>query len=229
MYKNREMARDELLQELARIEGVYIPALFQVEYKDDGTIRKMFPIAKGVPAKVRRRIVQDLDQAYYPDKPIVPYMDIVHDRAVLDVMRGCQRSCRFCHAGLVYRPVRERSVDTLKKQAAAQLASTGYEEISLASLSTLDYSGVNPLVKELVKEYGPQGTGVSLPSLRVDAFSIDLVNEVQKVRKTTLTLAPEAGTQRLRDIINKNVSDEQLFSAVEAALNQVGILLNFTL
>ncbi len=217
VYKNREMARDELLQELARIEGVYIPALFQVEYKDDGTIRKMFPIAKGVPAKVRRRIVQDLDQAYYPDKPIVPYMDIVHDRAVLEVMRGCQRSCRFCHAGMVYRPVRERSVDTLKKQAAAQLASTGYEEISLASLSTLDYSGVNPLVKELVKEYGPQGTGVSLPSLRVDAFSIDLVNEVQKVRKTTLTLAPEAGTQRLRDIINKNVSDEQLFSAVEAA------------
>jgi radical SAM family uncharacterized protein len=217
VYKNREMERNELLLKLAQIEGVYIPALYQVEYKDDGTIKSMSPLVKEVPAKVRRRVIEDLDQAYYPDKPIVPYMDIVHDRAVLEVMRGCQRSCRFCHAGMVYRPVRERSVDTLKKQAAAQLASTGYEEISLASLSTLDYSGVSPLVKDLVKEYGPQGTGVSLPSLRVDAFSIDLANEVQKVRKTTLTLAPEAGTQRLRDVINKNVSDAQLFSAVEAA------------
>jgi len=217
VYKNREMDRNELLLKLAQIEGAYVPALYQVEYKDDGTIRKMYPVVKEAPAKVRRRVIEDLDQAYYPDKPIVPYMDIVHDRAVLEVMRGCQRSCRFCHAGMVYRPVRERSVDTLKKQAAAQLASTGYEEISLASLSTLDYSGVSPLVKDLVKEYGPQGTGVSLPSLRVDAFSIDLANEVQKVRKTTLTLAPEAGTQRLRDVINKNVSDEQLFNAVEAA------------
>jgi radical SAM family uncharacterized protein len=144
-------------------------------------------------------------------------MNIVHDRAVLEVMRGCQRSCRFCHAGMVYRPVRERSVDTLKKQAAAQMASTGYEEISLASLSTLDYSGIDSLVKDLVNEYGSQGTGVSLPSLRVDAFSIDLANEVQKVRKTTLTLAPEAGTQRLRDVINKNVTEEQLYKAVEAA------------
>lgn len=217
VYKNREMDRNELLLKLAQIEGVYIPALYQVEYKDDGTIRKMSPLVKEAPAKVWRRVIEDLDQAYYPDKPIVPYMDIVHDRAVLEVMRGCQRSCRFCHAGMVYRPVRERSVGTLKKQAAAQLASTGYEEISLASLSTLDYSGVSSLVKDLIKEYGPQGTGISLPSLRVDAFSIDLANEVQKVRKTTLTLAPEAGTQRLRDVINKNVSDEQLFSAVEAA------------
>ncbi len=215
--KNRDMVRDELLKQLARIEGVYIPALYRVEYKDDGTIKRMAPLVKEAPAQVRRRVIEDLDKAYYPDKPVLPYMDIVHDRAVLEVMRGCQRSCRFCHAGMVYRPVRERSVATLKKQAAAQLASTGYEEISLASLSTLDYSGVSPLVKDLVKEYGPRGTGVSLPSLRVDAFSIDLANEVQKVRKTTLTLAPEAGTQRMRDVINKNVTDEQLFNAVEAA------------
>lgn len=216
-YKNRDLPRDELLKELARIEGVYVPALYQVEYKDDGTIKRMTPVAGEAPAKVRRRVIKDLDTAYYPDKPVLPYLDIIHNRAVLEVMRGCQRSCRFCHAGMVYRPVRERSVDTLKKQAAAQLASTGYEEISLASLSTLDYSGISPLVKDLVREYGPQGTGVSLPSLRVDAFSIDLANEVQKVRKTTLTLAPEAGTQRMRDVINKNVTDEQLFDAVEAA------------
>jgi radical SAM family uncharacterized protein len=217
VYKNREMARDKLLELLAGIEGVYVPSLYHVEYKENGTLKSMAPMVNGVPAKVQRRIVKDLDQAYYPDKPILPYMNIVHDRAVLEVMRGCQRSCRFCHAGMVYRPVRERSVDTLKKQAAAQLGSTGYEEISLASLSTLDYSGVSPLVKDLVKEYGPCGTGVALPSLRVDAFSIELANEVQKVRKTTLTLAPEAGTQRLRDVINKNISEEQLFAAVAAA------------
>ncbi|MGE5390508.1 MAG: radical SAM protein, partial [Deltaproteobacteria bacterium] len=152
-----------------------------------------------------------------PDTPIVPYMTIVHDRAVLEVMRGCQRGCRFCQAGMVYRPLRERSLPTLEKQAEGQLCSTGYEEISLASLSTLDYSGVDSLVRGLVKEYGGRGIGVSLPSLRVDAFSIDLANEVQKVRKTTLTLAPEAGSQRMRDIINKNVTEEQLLEAAEAA------------
>lgn len=179
----------------------------------------MTPVSSAYPARVRKRLVSDLDTAYYPDKPIVPYMEIVHDRAVLEVMRGCQRACRFCHAGTVYRPVRERSVAVLKRQADTQLKNTGYDEISLASLSTLDYSGVSDLVKHLVKIYGDRGIGVSLPSLRVDAFSIDLANEVQKVRKTTLTLAPEAGTQRLRDVINKNVTEEDLFQAAEAAFS----------
>ncbi len=216
MHKNRELPKTEKLMKLAAIEGVYVPALYSVEYNDDKTLKAMTPQA-GAPFTVRKRVVRDLDEAYYPDKPIVPYMEIIHDRAALEVMRGCQRGCRFCHAGIVYRPVRERSRARLEEQARRQLRSTGYEEVSLASLSTLDYSGLDPLVKDLVKEYGDKGIGVSLPSLRVDAFSIELANEVQKVRKTTLTLAPEAGTQRLRDVINKNVTDEQLFNAVEAA------------
>lgn len=214
---SRNLPRREKLLRLARIEGVYVPALYSVSYHRDGTLAAMHPGHDGVPQRVRKRIVRDLDQAFYPERPILPYMTVVHDRAVLEVMRGCQRGCRFCHAGMIYRPVREKSVETLKRQARSQLDHTGYEEVSLASLSTLDYSGVGSLVKHLVEEHGTRGVGVALPSLRVDAFSIDLANEVQKVRKTTLTLAPEAGTQRLRDVINKNVSEEQLFSAVEAA------------
>ncbi|WP_061214443.1 TIGR03960 family B12-binding radical SAM protein [Syntrophomonas wolfei] len=214
---SRGLERLEKLKRLAAIEGVYAPALYSVEYREDGTLKSFAPMFPGVPARVRKRVVKDLDQAYYPDKPLVPYMEITHDRAVLEVMRGCQRGCRFCHAGIVYRPVRERSLEILENQARRQLQNTGYEEISLASLSSLDYSGIDPLLKALVGNYGEKGIGVSLPSLRVDAFSIDLANEVQKVRKTTLTLAPEAGTQRLRDIINKNVSEEQLLEAVEAA------------
>lgn len=219
LYNNRALARKDRLTRAAAIEGVYVPSGYQVEYKADGSLAGMTPVSSAYPARVRKRLVSDLDTAYYPDKPIVPYMEIVHDRAVLEVMRGCQRACRFCHAGTVYRPVRERSVAVLKRQADTQLKNTGYDEISLASLSTLDYSGVSDLVKHLVKIYGDRGIGVSLPSLRVDAFSIDLANEVQKVRKTTLTLAPEAGTQRLRDVINKNVTEEDLFQAAEAAFS----------
>jgi len=217
LEQNRGLDRKSRLLKAAAIEGVYVPALYSVEYNADKTLFKMNPADPSVSARVRKRVVKDLDSAYYPMKPIVPYMEIVHDRVVLEVMRGCQRACRFCHAGVVYRPVREKSINVLKNQAECQLQSTGYDEISLASLSTLDYSGVDRLVKDLVKTYGDKGVGVALPSLRVDAFSIELANEVQKVRKTTLTLAPEAGTQRLRDVINKNISEEDLFKAVEAA------------
>jgi radical SAM family uncharacterized protein len=216
-WENRHLPKGELLLKLAELEGVYLPSLYRVDYQEDGRLKQMTPKLNSLPLTVRKRVVRDLDQAYFPERPVLPYMNIVHDRAVLEVMRGCQRGCRFCHAGRVYRPVRERSLETLQRQADQQLANTGYEEISLTSLSTLDYSGVDPLVKELVQAYQHQGTGVSLPSLRVDAFSIELANEVQKVRKTTLTLAPEAGTQRLRDAINKNVSEEQLLQAVKAA------------
>lgn len=216
-WENRHLSKREQLLKLAAMEGVYVPSLYQVDYNEEGTVKQMTPVHESIPERVKKRIVVDLDRAYFPERPILPYMTIVHDRAVLEVMRGCQRGCRFCHAGMVYRPVRERSIETLKKQAEEQLASTGYEEISLASLSTLDYSGIDKLVRGLVQTYQHQGTGVSLPSLRVDAFSIELANEVQKVRKTTLTLAPEAGTQRLRDAINKNVSEEQLLEAVKAA------------
>ncbi|MGR6835376.1 TIGR03960 family B12-binding radical SAM protein [Syntrophomonas erecta] len=214
---NRDKPREERLRLIANIPGIYVPALYSANYDDKGLIKSMLPDVPEIPVSVRKRVLKDLDQAYFPSRPIVPYMQVVHDRAVLEVMRGCQRGCRFCHAGIVYRPVREKSIATLKKQADAQLKNTGYEEISLASLSTLDYSGVNTLVRDLVADYGEKGIGVALPSLRVDAFSIDLANEVQKVRKTTLTLAPEAGTQRLRDVINKNINSEQLFKAVEAA------------
>lgn len=217
VYEYKGLERTELLKKLAKISGIYVPAFYQVDYNADGTIKAMVPTVKEAPQKVRKRVVADLDEAYFPEKPIVPFLQAVHDRAVLEVMRGCQRGCRFCHAGIVYRPVREKSIATLKEQARKQLENTGYEEISLTSLSTLDYSGIDRLVKELVAEYGDKGIGVSLPSLRVDAFSIDLANEVQKVRKTTLTLAPEAGSQRLRDVINKNVSEKQLMEAVEAA------------
>ena len=217
LEQNRGLDRPARLLKAAAIEGVYIPSLYTVEYKPDQTLQAMQPTGAGVPIRIRKRLVRDLDVSYYPSRPIVPYMEIVHDRAVLEVMRGCQRGCRFCHAGTVYRPVRERSVAVLEQQAESQLQNTGYDEISLASLSTLDYSGINRLVKDLVETYGKRGVGVSLPSLRVDAFSIELANEVQKVRKTTLTLAPEAGTQRLRDVINKNVSEEDLYKAVEAA------------
>jgi radical SAM family uncharacterized protein len=226
---NRDLEREELLKELAGIEGVYVPSLYIVSYHDDGTIKARETKIEGIPNMVRKRLVKDLDTAYYPQYPIVPYLNIVHDRAVLEVMRGCQRACRFCHAGMVYRPVRERSVQVLAQQAEQQLKNTGYDEISLASLSTLDYSGVDTLVKQLVAEYGEKGVGVSLPSLRVDAFSINLANEVQKVRKTTLTLAPEAGTQRLRDVINKNVTEEDLLQAVEAVFKSgwLGLKLYF--
>ncbi|HEX3012224.1 MAG TPA: TIGR03960 family B12-binding radical SAM protein [Syntrophomonadaceae bacterium] len=229
IYATRGLERSERLTEFAKIEGAYVPSLYTVNYNPDNTIKSMNPRYPHVPEKVSKRLVKDLDHAYYPEKPILPYMEIVHDRAVLEVMRGCQRACRFCHAGTVYRPVRERHVDTLRKQAQAQIASTGYDEISLASLSTLDYSAINCLAHDLVDEFSDKGIGISLPSLRVDAFSIDLANEVQKVRKTTLTLAPEAGTQRLRDVINKNISEEDLTRAVEAAFKSgwLGVKLYF--
>jgi radical SAM family uncharacterized protein len=228
-WENRHLPKGELLLKLAELEGVYLPSLYRVDYQEDGRLKQMTPKLNSLPLTVRKRVVRDLDQAYFPERPVLPYMNIVHDRAVLEVMRGCQRGCRFCHAGMVYRPVRERSLETLQRQADQQLANTGYEEISLTSLSTLDYSGVDPLVKELVQAYQHQGTGVSLPSLRVDAFSIELANEVQKVRKTTLTLAPEAGTQRLRDAINKNVSEEQLLQAVKAAFQSGWLIFSSTI
>jgi len=217
LERNRNLDRRSRLLKAASLEGVYVPALYGVEYADNETVRAMLPLDPAAPLRVCKRLVKDLDEVYYPEKPLVPYMEIVHDRAILEVMRGCQRGCRFCHAGMVYRPVRERSVVKLERQARQQIENSGYDEISLASLSTLDYSGIMRLVKDLVNTYSQRGIGVSLPSLRVDAFSIELANEVQKVRKTTLTLAPEAGTQRLRDVINKNVSETDLMQAVEAA------------
>lgn len=213
----RSEGKASLLKRLAQIPGVYVPALYQVNYNTDGTVQTIKPLIKDAPEKVQRRVLADLDAAYFPTAQLVPYLDIVHDRGILEVMRGCQRSCRFCQAGMVYRPVREKSLATLLEQGQKIIEQTGHDELSLASLSTADYTGVGELIPALVDRMGNQGVGVSLPSLRVDAFSVAMANEVQKVRKTTLTFAPEAGSQRLRDVINKNVREEDLLVATEAA------------
>ncbi|PKM83001.1 MAG: B12-binding domain-containing radical SAM protein [Firmicutes bacterium HGW-Firmicutes-14] len=206
-----------LLKELAGIPGVYVPGFYDFGYHSDGTIKEVVPNVSFTPAKITKRIVQDLDRTDFPTKPIVPYMEIVHDRIMLEVLRGCSRGCRFCQAGMIYRPVREKHPETILQQAGEQVRNTGYDEISLTSLSTSDYSCVRGIIESLMDRYGGQGIGVSLPSLRADSFSVDLAKQVQRVRKTTLTFAPEAGTQRLRDVINKGVTENDLLGAVEGA------------
>lgn len=209
--------REDLLRSLAGVQGVYVPSLYDVDYHPNGAVRKVTPSQPGVPGFVRRRVVADLDSLDYPTDPIVPYMEVVHDRVMVEVFRGCTRGCRFCHAGIVYRPVRERSPEKVLELADKLIRSTGHNEISLVSLSTADYSGVGETLPELVRRHAEKGVGLSLPSLRVDAFSVGLAEEVQKVRKTGLTFAPEAGTQRLRNVINKGVTEEDLREACRAA------------
>jgi len=211
--------RQDLLLRLARIDGIYVPALYSVEYNNQGLINKVTSAGDGVPDQVQKRVVKDANASFYPTRMVVPAIEAVHDRAMLEVQRGCTRGCRFCQAGIIYRPVREKEPETLLRQAGELLGSTGWGEISLTSLSTSDYSQVTPLVKELCKSHGSSGVNVSLPSLRVDAFSVDLAKEVQKVRRSSLTFAPEAGTQRLRDVINKGVTEDDLMTAVEAAFS----------
>ncbi|MCL6478514.1 MAG: TIGR03960 family B12-binding radical SAM protein [Peptococcaceae bacterium] len=218
VYKeNRGRDREFLLRKLAGIEGVYVPGFYRVRYSPDGAVLSVSPSVEGVPAKVTKRVITGYDRADFPVKPIVPNMAVVHDRIMLEVMRGCSRGCRFCQAGAIYRPVREKSPETLIGQAGQLVRNTGYDEISLTSLSSADYSEINRLVKGLLDKMDGLGVGVSLPSLRVDAFSVDLAKEVQRVRRSSLTFAPEAGTQRLRDVINKGVTGEDLLDAVSAA------------
>ena len=208
--------RKEFLREAAQIEGVYVPSLYQVAYHDDGTIESVTPI-EGAPATVRKRVILDLDKVYYPESFVVPFLDIVHDRAVAEVFRGCIRGCRFCQAGFIYRPVIEKSVETVSRQCRALCASTGYDEVSLSSLSTSDYSKINELLDELLSWAKDDMVSVSLPSLRVDGFSTELTDKIKTVRKSGLTFAPEAGTQRLRDVINKNVREEELMKSMDVA------------
>ncbi len=217
LIQNRERDRDERIAALAAVPGVYVPRFYDVSYRDDGGIDRITPNRPGVPDRVVKRIVFDLDQAPFPTRPIVPYLNTVHDRAMLEVFRGCTRGCRFCQAGAVYRPVRERNVSTLMDQAAELLRNTGHEEISLTSLSTTDYSRIQPLVEGLVNRYAEDKVNVALPSLRVDAFAVDLAKAVQKVRRSSLTFAPEAGSQRLRNVINKRVTEEDIMATAEAA------------
>lgn len=215
-HKKKSSTREEFLAAVAQIEGVYVPQAYQVSYKTDGRIAEILA-EPGFPKVVEKAIVKDLETAFFPEQPIVPYMEIVHDRIMLEVMRGCSRGCRFCQAGMIYRPVRERSAEVLLRQTEALIRSTGYGELSLTSLSTGDYSCIQPLVTEITRKYESERIGVSLPSLRIDSFDVRLAEEVQKVRKSGLTFAPEAGTQRLRDVINKGVTEENLLEATEAA------------
>jgi len=202
---------------LGHLEGVYIPSHYKVDYLEDGKVKSITPKKEAYRSVIKKRIISNFDQVFYPLYPIVPNIDVVHDRITLEIFRGCSRGCRFCQAGIIYRPVREKSVGTLVKLAEEILAHTGYEEISLSSLSSSDYSEIERLITQLVDRFKEKGVGVSLPSLRIDTFSVALAQQVQRVRKTGLTFAPEVGTQRLRDVINKNVQEEDLYSSIRAA------------
>lgn len=214
---NGKVNKKEFLREISHIGGIYVPSLYDVSYNEDGTIREFTTKYEDVPAKVKKRIVNNFDKVSFPDEMIVPYTDIVHDRVVLETARGCTNGCRFCQAGMIYRPVREKTTNTLIEQARKALKATGYDEVSLASLSICDYSNIQNLISSLVLEHEADKVGIALPSIRVDAFSVDLIKEIQKVRKTGLTFAPEAGSQRMRDIINKGLTEERILEAAKSA------------
>ncbi len=217
MKDDGSYTRDGFLREASHIEGVYIPSLYDVYYNPDGTIKEYCPKYKDVPSKIRKRIIEDMDKAPYPEKLVMPYIETVHDRIVLEVYRGCIRGCRFCQAGMVYRPIREKSPETLCKQARCLFDNSGYDEISLISLSISDYSQLPKLTDDLLSWTDEKRVSLSLPSLRIDSFSEELMQKVSSVRTGGITFAPEAGTQRLRDVINKNVTEEDLMRSVGIA------------
>ena len=209
--------RREFLVRAASVPGIYVPMLYDVTYHQDGTVLKMQPNTKGVPETVQKQVVMDFSDAVYPTKPVVPFLKITQDRVVLEVMRGCIRGCRFCQAGQIYRPTREKRVEVLKKYADEMLRSTGYDEISLTSLSTSDYTELEELINYLIDRFKDKGVNISLPSLRIDAFSLDVMKKVQDIRKSSLTFAPEAGSQKMRDIINKGLTKEDILNGAGLA------------
>ncbi|HHT43392.1 MAG TPA: TIGR03960 family B12-binding radical SAM protein [Firmicutes bacterium] len=214
--KGQEAGRTEILKELARVPGVYVPSFYRPVYAN-GRFESLEPLYRGLPTRIEKRVVADLNTLPFPEEFVVPFAEVVHDRVMVEILRGCTRGCRFCQAGMIYRPVRERDPEVIKELVAKLVESTGYDEISLSSLSSGDYTQIGPLVRELIDIYQGCGMSVSLPSLRLDSFAVELAQEIQKARKTGLTFAPEAGTQRLRDVINKNVTDQDLKEVVQGA------------
>ena len=215
--KNTGGSRRDFLLEAAKMPGMYVPQFYKTEYYENGTIKEFRPIVDGIPETVRKEIVMDVTDTYYPEKPVVPFIKVTQDRVVLEIQRGCIRGCRFCQAGQIYRPVRERDVETLKEYAIKMLKNTGHEEISLSSLSSSDYSSLQELVNFLMEECARKKVNISLPSLRIDAFSLDVMSKVQDVKKSSLTFAPEAGSQRLRDVINKGLTEEVILQGAHDA------------
>ena len=217
--RQKGLSRKEFLLKASRIPGIYVPAFYEVTYKEDGTIASFSPTEEGVPAAVHKQVVMDVTEAPYPKKPVVPFIKVTQDRVVLEIQRGCIRGCRFCQAGMIYRPTRERSLQMLQENARDMLQNTGHEEISLSSLSSSDYSELEGIVNFLIDEFGEQNINISLPSLRIDAFSLDVMGKVQDVRKSSLTFAPEAGSQRLRDVINKGLTEEMILRGADEAFH----------
>ena len=209
--------RKAFLREVVKISGIYVPSFYEVEYNENLTVKEVRPVNENAPAVVYKRVVRDMNSVDFPTSPIVPFGEIVHDRIMLEVFRGCSRGCRFCHAGMVYRPVRERRPEVLQDLARKLVDNTGYNEISLVSLSSADYSCLAPMVHSMIEEFKDDRVSVSLPSLRIDSFCVAIAKEVQAVRKSGLTFAPEAGSQKMRDVINKGVTEEDLMNAVGAA------------
>ena len=228
LYKEmraKNATRAEILHEIAKVPGMYVPSLYEVTYKEDGTIASFEPTVSDIPRVIEKQVVTDLSTAIYPEKPVVPFIKSTQDRVVLEIQRGCIRGCRFCQAGMIYRPNREKDIHRLKELAYKMLMSTGHEEISLSSLSSSDYTDLQELVTFLIDEFQGKGVNISLPSLRIDAFSLDVMSKVQDIKKSSLTFAPEGGSQRIRNVINKGLTKEIILNgagqAFEGGWNKV--------